>query len=67
MAPSLTLKNQDVMKKKFILGIVLVLVVAVLWSCSNMSVGMGISVGAGPYGVCVSPTFNVGFSGGHYW
>lgn len=55
------------MKKRIIFALVFLIATCFLWSCSHMSVGMGMSFGAGPYGVGVSPTFNVGFSGGHYW
>lgn len=55
------------MKKRIIFALVFLIAFACFSSCSHMTVGMGMSFGAGPYGVGMTPSFNVGFGGGHYW
>ena len=55
------------MKKRIIFALVILIATLWLWSCSHMTVGMGLNFGAGPYGVGVTPSFNVGFGGGYYW
>ncbi len=55
------------MKKRLLFGLLILVLTVVLYSCSHMTMGVGLNFGAGPYGVGVTPSFNVGFSGGYYW
>lgn len=57
------------MKKKIIYLALALAVTITLFSCSGMTVGtgFGLNFSSGPYGTSVSPSFNIGFSGGYGW